>query len=169
MELLQLSGVAERLTLAPHDDDHSDDGAYRERCDLRLACEPAAPSRARARLRHAVGEHLPSAALDAAILLTSELVTNAVIHPEHADDDVVTLAITTYEDRLRVEVSDSGSGFDPATPRPAHETGGRGLFLVDALANRWGTRRSDPGQRFTVWFELDAAGDPADAVAAGAS
>jgi hypothetical protein len=61
---------------------------------------------------------------------------------------------------LRVEVSDRGPGFAPAPHRPSPvDAGGRGLFLVDALADRWGS--ADGGTR--VWFEVDrpAPGGPA--------
>jgi len=55
---------------------------------------------------------------------------------------------------VRVEVADHGPGFAAAPGRPdAEDIGGRGLFLVDRLADRWGT--AEGGTR--VWFELDGA------------
>jgi hypothetical protein len=58
--------------------------------------------------------------------------------------------------RLGIEVTNAGSPFDhvPRLP-PVTDTGGRGLVLVDALAERWGTRHVDGST--TVWFELDVA------------
>jgi anti-anti-sigma factor len=169
MELLELAGIAERLTLSPREEHARPAGSHVVQCDATLPCEPDAPSRARAKVRRRAAAYLEKPGLDAVILMTSELVTNAVIHPEHPAGAVISLQVTAYRDRVRVEVTDSGDGFDPTVKRPPRETGGRGLFLVDALASRWGTRRSDPGERFTVWFELDFAADQASAMAARAS
>ena len=55
---------------------------------------------------------------------------------------------------VRVEVSDPGPGFDERVPRErSHDgEGGFGLFLVDKVAHRWGTKRNDSTR---VWFEID--------------
>lgn len=88
---------------------------------------------------------------DVAELLTSELVTNALIHTEH--DAVLTATVTPHG--LRVEVRD----FVARRPR-LHvpdadcDTHGRGLFLVQSLADAWGVRSHGVGK--AVWFELDA-------------
>ena len=53
---------------------------------------------------------------------------------------------------VRVEVTEHGPGFAAAPARPEpDDTGSRGLYLVDALADRWGS--ADGGTR--VWFEVD--------------
>ncbi len=82
-----------------------------------------------------------------------------MIHPGEAVGGSVGLRITTYSDRVRVEVTDDGSGFEPEglPPRRPHEAGGHGLIVVDGLSSRWGTARSRVGERdgFCVWFELD--------------
>ena len=55
--------------------------------------------------------------------------------------------------RIRVEVHDSGPGFEPPEAPPTlYRESGFGLFLVDRIADRWGVS-SDGGT--TVWFELD--------------
>lgn len=88
-------------------------------------------------------------------LITSEVVTNALIH---AGSDV-DIRLRAFEDRVRLEVRDSDS--DPPVPtlyslseegssRAEH---GRGLFLVDALATAWNT--SPNGRGKTVWLEMD--------------
>jgi anti-sigma regulatory factor (Ser/Thr protein kinase) len=121
--------------------------------------ELSAPRRAREEIRQLADGLLNGTTLDAAALVISELVTNAVVHPPHLNDDTVRVRITSYEDGLRGEISDRGPGFDPANLRPrTPETGGRGLMLVDALASRWGTTRVESGgeDRFCVWFEVDA-------------
>jgi hypothetical protein len=57
---------------------------------------------------------------------------------------------------IRIEVVDSGRGFSPDLKEPnLEDTGGRGLFLVDSLADRWGVD-SQGGTR--VWVELDQTG-----------
>jgi len=82
------------------------------------------------------------------VLLTTELVTNAIVH---ARTDFA-LRVTTSEERLRVEVSDSSQ--DPPRLVPIHglEDHGRGLHLVDALSASWGVDWRDQGK--AVWFEL---------------
>jgi anti-anti-sigma factor len=167
LELLKLTGVAERLMLAPDPKDFQSDREPLERSELSLPRRPDSPAQARARIRRITQEQLEDAVHHVAILLTSELVTNAVIHPDPREGDLIGLEITVFESRIRVAVSDSGAGFDPARRRPPHEAGGRGLFLVDAMATRWGTRRSDPDGRFTVWFELDTAAESSQEVARG--
>ena len=89
--------------------------------------------------------------LELALLLTSELVTNAVVHGLGP----LEMLIEDDGDRLRVGVSD-GEPVRPVGPGPPDPTveGGRGLLIVDRLADRWGshTRRTPPGK--IVWFEL---------------
>ena len=67
---------------------------------------------------------------------------------------------------VRVEVRDPGAGFSEMPQRPATlSEGGRGLFLVEALATRWG---KGSGEQTTVWYELDvdAADEPGEALEA---
>jgi signal transduction histidine kinase len=74
------------------------------------------------------------------------------VHPGDREGDSIGLRISTDTGRARVEVVDSGDGFDPsALPREEKAGGGHGLVLVDRGAVRWGTRRDD---RFRIWFEL---------------
>jgi anti-sigma regulatory factor (Ser/Thr protein kinase) len=169
MELLRVAGVADRMILTPAEADVASDEAFLEQRAVKLPREPTAPARARAQIRRTLEDQLAKPVLDAITLLTSELVTNAVIHPAQLERDTITLQTISYPDRIRVEVSDSGAGFDPAQERPPRETGGRGLFLVDSIARRWGTRRSDPGRGFTVWFELCTADERHPAIAARGS
>jgi DNA-binding NarL/FixJ family response regulator len=87
--------------------------------------------------------------LDTVTLLTSELVTNAIVHAGSEVDVVVRLT----GEAARVEVTDRSAA--PPEPRVAGESdsSGRGLALVEALARRWGTRRLASGGK-TVWFEI---------------
>ncbi|GAA1794945.1 ATP-binding protein [Nocardioides hankookensis] len=91
-------------------------------------------------------------ASDTAVLLATELVTNAV---EHGRGDAQ-LDAAVQDDVIRLEVTDSST----VVPRP--NTGvsdlderGRGLLLIDALASRWGVQPRQDGK--TVWCELDLA------------
>jgi anti-sigma regulatory factor (Ser/Thr protein kinase) len=94
----------------------------------------------------------PAELLDLVVLLTSELVTNAVIHGRRP----VELRMGDNGDQIKIEISDGGP--DPL-PReagrpPGGQVSGRGLLIVASLADRWGCRlrRTPPGK--TVWFEL---------------
>jgi len=101
-----------------------------------------------------VGSRLSAAEHDDVTLLISELVTNAVRHPRTAGGEGVVIRLAASPDRIRIEVSDSGAGFSPAAiTRPSRDTpGGRGLFVVDAIASRWGTVCADG---HCVWLERD--------------
>jgi anti-sigma regulatory factor (Ser/Thr protein kinase) len=89
--------------------------------------------------------------IDVARLLTSELATNAVRHAAGAPTYVLLVRIRAG--LLHVEVTDT----DPTSPRllgrPTDDAeGGRGIWLVDHIAHRWGVETSPPGKR--VWFEV---------------
>jgi anti-sigma regulatory factor (Ser/Thr protein kinase) len=90
-------------------------------------------------------------ATETAILLTSELVTNALKHGESP----VTVAVSWSVEQLRIEVHDR-SRYLPA-PWPARiavdDEAGRGLLLVDTLATDWGFYRTPGGK--AVYFTLD--------------
>ena len=83
------------------------------------------------------------------MLLVSEVVTNAL---RHTDGDVV-LELRRFPDRLRVGVSDETSRGPVAGERDLLAEAGRGLPLMDALSDRWGTAPRGEGK--VVWFELD--------------
>ncbi len=158
LELLEITGLTERLDLASEGGAPASEAGYLERVDLELARDPGAPGLARAELRQAIENRLGDMEIAAAVLLTSALVTNAVLHPAPADDQPIELRISSYPDRVRVEVIDSGPGFDPGSlaereRRP--ESGGRGLMVVDRLGSRSGVRPSSAlDGRFCVWYEL---------------
>jgi anti-sigma regulatory factor (Ser/Thr protein kinase) len=108
---------------------------------------------ARAAVRSRLEGELPPERLGDALLLTSELVTNAVRHGGAAGPhDRIRVRVLRHGRRVRVEVRDDGRGFhEPATAR--ERQGGMGLELVDSLANAWGTERESAST--LVWFELD--------------
>jgi anti-sigma regulatory factor (Ser/Thr protein kinase) len=105
----------------------------------------------------------PSTAFDVR-LLVSELVTNSVQHASVSAEESIRLRVGIQGDCVRVEVLDSGPGFDPPDPTPDTETdSGWGLFLVNQLADRWGVDREEDN---CVWFEIDSANESAGADAA---
>jgi anti-sigma regulatory factor (Ser/Thr protein kinase) len=90
-----------------------------------------------------------------AVLLVSELVTNAVRHA----GSPLTVAVSIGRAAVRVEVRDRSPRLPALREQhKAEDEWGRGLVLVDALANRWGAERLPSGKR--VWFELDLASPP---------
>ena len=86
--------------------------------------------------------------IELVLLLTSELVTNAY---RHAGTDT-RVSVRLDDDCARVEVRDVGRGEPELRPLDTDRTDGRGLQIVDALADRWGYH-SDAGGT-AVWFEL---------------
>ncbi|WP_251067473.1 ATP-binding protein [Streptomyces sp. ISL-36] len=101
-------------------------------------------------LRKMLGKWGGPGASDVAELLTSELVTNALIHTDHG----AVVTATVVPDSLRVEVRDFVPGLpEPDVPFADDGTHGRGLVLVEALADSWGVE--DHGVGKVVWFELN--------------
>ncbi|WP_435853061.1 ATP-binding protein [Streptomyces lavendulocolor] len=110
-----------------------------------LSAVPEVRRALRELLRHWGGPGVP----DVAELLTSELVTNALIHTEHGA--VITATMTPRT--LRVEVRDFATDLPtPYAPAVDDGTHGRGLVLVQALADAWGVLTHGVGK--VVWFEL---------------
>ncbi|MGW7524901.1 ATP-binding protein [Streptomyces sp. NPDC054783] len=127
------------------------------------------------------------------ILLVSELVTNAVVHTGHAavlrlslpgaaaetvgvaaeTADVVVEAVGVVDaaemaeapvaDTVRVEVADSSSRAPVPRCAAGDATGGRGLALVDCLADRWGWSPEGAGK--SIWCELDRCSQPRESAA----
>lgn len=128
------------------------------RSSFAFKLEPGAhaPAEARQELHARLPGILGPDLIDDVLLLTTELVTNSVRHSPATTDGTVDVAVMLAPERIRVEVSDPGSGFSHVPQHPGTlSEGGRGLFLVEALSDRWGT---DGGERTTVWFELGVDG-----------
>ncbi|MBK3573748.1 ATP-binding protein [Streptomyces sp. MBT65] len=143
-----------------------------EGCTSILGPGKSSVRRARELVRKRLSEYGLQDLVDIAELLVSELATNAVVHAGGRYRLTLSLDVGT----LRCEVADERRHL----PRPPHRQAesdahldvdpdsenGRGLFLVDALAHRWGSRLVDDGKE--VWFELeiqtpDGTGDAATA------
>jgi anti-sigma regulatory factor (Ser/Thr protein kinase) len=103
---------------------------------------------ARQRLARSFEDALDEHQLQTATLLTSELVTNALLHGEGS----IVLRADVNQDRLLVEVVDQGAGVvRAAADRDPDRVGGYGLLIVDSEASRWGISEGTTH----VWFELD--------------
>jgi anti-sigma regulatory factor (Ser/Thr protein kinase) len=109
-----------------------------------------APREARGRVRD-LSHHLDSDRVEDAVLLVSELVTNAV---KYGGDGPIELLIDRPGDQLRFAVRDKGGpGPLPEIREPGASGGGHGLRLVDTIADRWGVEHGST----IVWFEFDLA------------
>jgi anti-sigma regulatory factor (Ser/Thr protein kinase) len=115
-----------------------------------LIAGPDAPSEARWFLNGAVAHLKLGEELQAATLLISELVSNAVRHGSGAPGGWIGLTVTDTGPFVRVSVCDQGRGFDPAEIDRRDHRGG--LFLLDALAFDWGIEPNAAGTE--VWFEI---------------
>ena len=91
---------------------------------------------------------------DVAVLLCSELVTNAVVHTASGQPGgTVTIVVLRLSGAVRVEVIDHGSASStPVVKGEVLAPDGHGLFLVDQLAGSWGYVLDQVGT--TVWFRL---------------
>lgn len=124
--------------------------------DVVVEADPRAAGSARRFLRRQLAAwDVDDDTCDTAVLLLSELVTNAIIHTDAPAEVRVVLG----DGELRLTVRDHGRAGDTgAAERDADEdplrVHGRGLQLVDALAARWGSERDAVGT--TVWFALPA-------------
>ena len=104
----------------------------------------------RAMARAAVLWRLDQDLTETALLLVSELTTNAIRH----GTPPVRLSLRLERDRLRVEVTDSSPALPELDYPGPDQVGGRGLQIVQLLAARWGASASPRRLGKTVWFEL---------------
>ncbi|WP_328554462.1 ATP-binding SpoIIE family protein phosphatase [Streptomyces sp. NBC_00358] len=126
--------------------------------------EPERIADARQQLRELLHDWASADQLDSAVLLVSEMATNVLVH---TDADALLVAEVTGEPgkrRMRVEVTD-GSDDLPHRRHPGElASSGRGLVLVEMLADAWGV---DPrGEGKSIWFEFSetpeaGSGEPA--------
>ncbi len=85
-------------------------------------------------------------------LLSSELLTNAVLHG--ADGGPVALALRVSTTAVRISVSDAAQQAPVVMHSDPSDLHGRGMAIVEAMSQRWGVENHDEGGK-TVWFELD--------------
>ena len=114
----------------------------------RLVGEPPSAAAARRFVDETLGRWNFNDAFETVTLLTSELVTNAILHAR-SDFEI---SVLLMDDRLRIEVSDSSPAVIHRRAAGDDELSGRGMFLVEAMAEAWGVEPRPWGK--IVWFEL---------------
>jgi anti-sigma regulatory factor (Ser/Thr protein kinase) len=118
--------------------------------------EPSSAAEIRGFVREECHDALSQQDLDAAVLLTSELVTNAMLH---TDSEQVEVRIRLGPGSIRIGVRDD----DAASPEPAapaqEETSGRGLQIVETLSDTWGVHHSESGGK-CIWFSMSPTPGP---------
>nr|WP_133995564.1 ATP-binding protein [Streptomyces sp. 846.5] len=125
--------------------------------EFRLPAHASSVAVARRRLRQWLGTRQCDAeAVDMAVLVMSELFTNAVTH---TDSTEITCVLRTDEDSVHVEVRDQGR--KPGQPRvrqaTADQENGRGLQIVSTVTDRWGVARDEHGTGRIIWATLPTA------------
>jgi anti-sigma regulatory factor (Ser/Thr protein kinase) len=125
---------------------------------LTIPGRPEQVATARAFVSRTLGAHQVGADNDAATLLTSEIVTNAIQHTKSGvEGGTVTIVVIGVPRGVLVEIIDDGSAGTPVVKGDLYAAEGHGLFLVQHLAAQWGYLRDPAGT--TVWFHLPAAGE----------
>jgi anti-sigma regulatory factor (Ser/Thr protein kinase) len=125
-------------------------------CRVRLTAGPTAAGEARRQVQAAIRTWDIPVEEDLAVLLTSELVTNAI---RHEVTGIVMLAITCSSGQLRVDVHDTSRALPMLVDAPVDAETGRGLMLVSTLSAEWGFYRTPAGKAvyFTIAFQPDVA------------
>jgi len=126
---------------------------------LTIEGQPRQVAAARAFVARTLSASRPKVDSDAATLLTSEIVTNAILHTRSGvPGGTVTIVVFAVPRGVLVEIIDDGSAGVPIVKGDLYAAEGHGLFLVQQLAAQWGYLRDPAGT--TVWFHLESAGGP---------
>jgi anti-sigma regulatory factor (Ser/Thr protein kinase) len=129
---------------------------------LTIPGRPEQVGLARTFVARTLGTNHVGADTDAATLLTSEIVTNAIQHTKSGvDGGTVTIVVIGVSGGVLVEIIDDGSAGTPVVKGDLYAAEGHGLFLVQHLAAQWGYLRGPAGT--TVWFHLPATYEPQQA------
>jgi anti-sigma regulatory factor (Ser/Thr protein kinase) len=119
--------------------------------DLEFNPSPSVPRTARDAAR-VLSPPVSQRRLEDVRLLVSEIVTNSVRHAGMRAEEWIRVRMEIGGGRVRIEVTDTGAGFDrPVKPEPLGESGW-GMFLLEEIADRWGV---DHDGETCVWFEID--------------
>ncbi|MGW2851489.1 ATP-binding protein [Streptomyces sp. NPDC001215] len=141
---------------------------------LELACEPTAVGWARLHAKNILKQwDVPESVVDDALLVVSELATNAVRHSRKPEEPPLwagqstirrfVLALWRYPDHVQVYVQDEDRTPPVLRNSTALDANGRGLHLVDSLSSKWGYTfpTPDPSSGKVVWAQIPFPGSPA--------
>jgi anti-sigma regulatory factor (Ser/Thr protein kinase) len=134
-----------------HDPPHMVSSAQPGRIEVEVAAEELAPARARSAVERWLSGRVSERLVDDVRLLVSELVANSVRHARLAGDATIRVSVAIVGGMVRVEVEDPGDGAIAAVPPDREHGGGFGLYLVEILAERWGSSHDG---KTCVWAEL---------------
>ena len=108
--------------------------------------------------RHAFADQMNEAGLtgevmDDAVLVLSELVSNAIRHADPLPSGEITVRWSVREDAVRLEITDGGAPTRPQASLAALSSlGGRGLQIVRTVSSQWGVTEDD--HKVTVWADV---------------
>ncbi|MGC4984401.1 ATP-binding protein [Streptomyces sp. DT193] len=123
--------------------------------EWRLPRHARSVGRARTLLREqATSWKVPEEVAETAVLLLSELMTNAYRHARVSPGREIRARCALDDNRLRVWVTDASDTLPAPRDTSPDDESGRGLALVAALADNWGATPREGGVGKTVWFQL---------------
>lgn len=129
-------------------------------CRIPLLADLAAAAGARAVVEDCIRTWRVPVDADAAVLLTSELVTNAVTHGSPPPAGTFVLLTVAWDAAgLRVDVHDGSGDLPVLNQASAEAETGRGLLLVTSLSAEWGSYRTPTGKAVYFTLELKSAGN----------
>jgi anti-sigma regulatory factor (Ser/Thr protein kinase) len=134
-----------------HEPPHAMSGAEAGGFEMEVAAGELAPARAREAVERWLSGRVSGTLVDDVRLLVSELVTNSVRHARLTGDATIRVSVAIVGGMVRVEVEDPGDGAIAAVPPDREHGGGFGLYLVEILAERWGSSHDG---KTCVWAEL---------------
>jgi serine/threonine-protein kinase RsbW len=122
-----------------------------ERMEVEVAAGEHAPAAARGAVQRWLSGRVSASLYDDVGLLVSELVTNSVRHAQLTPDATIRVGVAMVDGVVRIEVQDPGDSVIAAVPPDREHGGGFGLYLVEILAERWGSTNDG---KTCVWAEL---------------
>ncbi|MFE9306124.1 ATP-binding protein [Streptomyces sp. NPDC006706] len=135
---------------------HRSPTALPQDIEFRFPRHARSVGRARLLLREqATSWKLPDGVTETAVLLLSELMTNAYRHAKAPGREIRARCVLSGDGRLRVAVTDANDVLPTLREASLEDESGRGLALVEALADHWGAEPRPGGIGKTMWFELE--------------
>lgn len=120
--------------------------------DQELAADPSAARAARGTVADVLGAVLDADALDRALLCTSEVVTNAI---EHGAPPFGLRIEHEHDTTVRILVRDASPAPPSLIQADQHAVRGRGIFIVDRCADRWGIDADPASGGKVVWLQFN--------------